>query len=275
MTGLIDSTTGLAFGSGLQFQTGIGGPGLGVSVGEAVFFNGGGTLFSDQLVGTPSPLFSMSMWINPRVSLLPGSRNKWNCFQSNAVNGVRPGGSTIFAEPGGGGPIFIYFCDATRANGVMWFGDDVTEMDEWFNILVSVDFSGGEAVMQCYFNDVLYEADIGFEDGTLPFNVDIFEETFYVQDWKLPGDTQPSAQDMCDVWMAAGQFIDFSVEANRRKFITADGKRVDLGSTGLIPTGVAPTFFFTGGPDTFVNNVGTGGVFETAGDPLVIADPPP
>ena len=71
--------------------------------------------------------------------------------------------------------------------------------------------------------------------------------------------------DIADVYIAPGQFIDFSVEANRRKFISADGKPVDLGSNCSTPTGTAPAVCFSGNASSFGTNKGTGGAFTLTG----------
>lgn len=84
--------------------------------------------------------------------------------------------------------------------------------------------------------------------------------------------------DLADFWLAPGQFIDFSIEANRRKFISAEGKPVDLGADGSTPTGTAPAIFFRRDPSaaasTFANNLGTGGAFAITGT-LTNADTSP
>ena len=36
--------------------------------------------------------------------------------------------------------------------------------------------------------------------------------------------------DLAEVWIAPGQYIDLSIESNRRKFITAGSKPVELGA---------------------------------------------
>lgn len=67
---------------------------------------------------------------------------------------------------------------------------------------------------------------------------------------------------MADFWIGFNIYYDFSITANRRKFITAGGAPVNLGATGQTPTGTAPICFFSGGdPADFHNNLGTGGGF--------------
>ncbi len=61
------------------------------------------------------------------------------------------------------------------------------------------------------------------------------------------------------------EFLDISVEANRRKFIDASGKPVDLGSDGSIPTSTAALVFHSGDTDAWHTNKGSGGGFVENG----------
>lgn len=64
-------------------------------------------------------------------------------------------------------------------------------------------------------------------------------------------------------------FIDISVEANRRKFIDAAGKPVNLGDDGSNPTGSQPLIYMSVRPgdaaDDFVTNRGSGGTYTLTG----------
>lgn len=68
--------------------------------------------------------------------------------------------------------------------------------------------------------------------------------------------------DIYNFW-ADDQYIDFSIEANRRKFLTADGKAEHLAVDGSAPTGSAPLIYLNG-YGNFENN-GRGGAFVTNG----------
>jgi hypothetical protein len=62
-----------------------------------------------------------------------------------------------------------------------------------------------------------------------------------------------------ELWIAQGQYIDWSNSANRNKFHTTDilGNvfvPTNIGAHGETPTGTKPTMYFTGGPDQFVVN---------------------
>jgi hypothetical protein len=51
--------------------------------------------------------------------------------------------------------------------------------------------------------------------------------------------------DLAELWFAPGVFIDFSIEANRRKFRKANGKAASLSNDGSGPTGTPPLFYMT------------------------------
>lgn len=70
--------------------------------------------------------------------------------------------------------------------------------------------------------------------------------------------------DMADVWVD-DSYLDLSAAANRRKFIDASGKPVDLGSDGSTPTGSSPLMFFSGATASWHTNKGTGGGFSEVG----------
>ena len=68
---------------------------------------------------------------------------------------------------------------------------------------------------------------------------------------------------LADPWFAVGQNLDFTVTANRRKFISASGGPVNLGADGSAPTGTAPTCFYRRAPSaaatTFANDLSGNG----------------
>lgn len=70
--------------------------------------------------------------------------------------------------------------------------------------------------------------------------------------------------DMAEVYFT-NEFLDISVEANRRKFIDLDGKPVDLGGDGSVPTGTVPLVFQSGATVFWHTNKGSGGGFTENG----------
>jgi hypothetical protein len=61
------------------------------------------------------------------------------------------------------------------------------------------------------------------------------------------------------------EFIDFSVESNRRKFFSSGGSPVDLQADGSGPTGTAPILFLSGATASWHTNKGTGGGMTETG----------
>ena len=89
-----------------------------------------------------------------------------------------------------------------------------------------------------------------------------------------PGDYAVAAQPngsaklngcMADFYFNSAEFLDISIESNRRKFIDASGKPVDLGSDGSTPTGTQPILFLNGDSTDFETNQGSGGNFSVTG----------
>lgn len=74
---------------------------------------------------------------------------------------------------------------------------------------------------------------------------------------------------LTEMYFAPGQYLDFSLVANRRKFISASGKPVHLGATGSLPTGTAPLLYHhidnAEAVANFATNRGTGGNFTITG----------
>lgn len=68
---------------------------------------------------------------------------------------------------------------------------------------------------------------------------------------------------ICDLYFNTTEYIDLSIEANRRKFIDADGNPVYLGADGALPTGTSPAVYMSGNDATQLVNGGTGGDFQT------------
>ena len=79
---------------------------------------------------------------------------------------------------------------------------------------------------------------------------------------------------LADLYFNTSEYLDFSVEANRRLFIDASGKPVDLGADGSTPTGSAPIVFLKGDETDFYNNLGPGGAFVETGALTICADSP-
>src|SRR4029078_636750 len=66
-------------------------------------------------------------------------------------------------------------------------------------------------------------------------------------------------------------WMDLTSSANRRKFISATLKPVNLGSTDATPTGTAPLFYFGNPAASFATNLGTGGYLTAQESTSLIA----
>lgn len=70
-------------------------------------------------------------------------------------------------------------------------------------------------------------------------------------------------------WLNPGTFFDFSVQANREKFIGSDSLPVDLGTNGETPTGTSPLIFINNPAPSVQTNLGTGGDFTVGNGPFI------
>ena len=70
-------------------------------------------------------------------------------------------------------------------------------------------------------------------------------------------------------------YMDLSVEANRRKFISVTGTPVSLGVNGALPTGASPIIYLKDASGSFQTNYGTGGNFTVTGALSTCSTTPP
>lgn len=132
---------------------------------------------------------------------------------------------------------------------------------QWLNILASWDVASSKGFL--YINDV---SDLGatlLTDDTLDYTL---------ADWSVGADAGGNTKlngCLAEVYFAPGQYLDFSIVANRRKFISANVEAVNLGDTGALPTGTAPLVYqhLDSGEAVanFATNRGTGGNFTITG----------
>jgi hypothetical protein len=129
------------------------------------------------------------------------------------------------------------------------------------HILISVNCVA--QIVQVYINDVAVTLTSGGFTAALRMAIGA-DHTFNLNG---AGTAAGHGGAIADVWSAnTPAFVDLSVAANRRKFIHADLSPVDLGATGMGPTGTQPPVFLTvpagGVPSDFRTNYGTGGAFS-------------
>lgn len=177
-------------------------------------------------------------------------------------------GVTTMIWDGGATNSYLSFLATNRLywEGVTLQGSTAITDSEWHHFLISFDATTGDR--HIYLNDVaetisgtMTNADKDFEQGDHFIGV-------------ANNMTAQIDSDIADLYIDFCNYIDLSVEANRRKFIDSNGNPVDLGSNGSLPTGSAPDIFLSGDPDSWHTNKGTGGGFTENGSLESTISPP-
>ena len=162
--------------------------------------------------------------------------------------------------------VSAYVFDSTQSNYVYGDSGDVFNEDLWFPILMDwkTDETAGNKILQVYIGDTSWGV-TAQDDGTGSFSVTWSGQT--VEIGHAAGNLD-FVGGMSEFWFDTAR-LDFSVEANRRKFVSATGKPVDVGTDGSTPTGSAPEIYLSVRPGDaaadFVTNRGTGNNFTQNG----------
>ena len=142
----------------------------------------------------------------------------------------------------------------------------------WLHLLASWDLATAGA-RHIYVNDVADLSVNVFTDDT----IDYTETDFFVGSSSAAGANLFNGC-IAELYFAPGQYLDFSIVSNRRKFISASGKPVYLGTTGAVPTGTAPLVYQhlddAEAVADFATNRGTGGDFTITGTLVTGSDSP-
>ena len=138
-----------------------------------------------------------------------------------------------------------------------------TVTNSWTHILASWDINS--ATYNIYLNDAVSN------DGTSGLFTEAmdYNNVTAAVVGALGAGTFKITSLMAEFYFAPGQYLDFSVTNNRRRFITSSLKPVYLGADGSAPTGTAPAVYLHLGPAetvaNFATNRGTGGDFTITG----------
>lgn len=196
------------------------------------------------------------------------SRGIFSCWIYRSGSGAT---QRIFATAGG----FVFFefdfsnrlsitlVNAAGTVSLSFVSTSAISSGAWHSLVISWDtnFSAGNKLFHCYLDD---SSVAGTKiDAGAAFNV-AYEKT----NWSVGATDFPSQYlngRLSEVYFAMGQYLDFSVTANRRKFLSATNKPVSLGSDGSLPTSVQPTVYLNNGAATFGTNKGSGGNFTITG----------
>lgn len=149
----------------------------------------------------------------------------------------------------------------------------------WYNILASWDGATGAANL--YINDAVPT----FESGS-PACANLNVRYNLYDEWRV-GEMNNFLNGagvgnfdggLAELYFAPGQYLDFSDANNRRKFITAAFKPVNLGAGGATPTGTQPLVYQSladgGAAASFATNKGTGGNWTIGGTLTTYASSP-
>lgn len=133
----------------------------------------------------------------------------------------------------------------------------------WLHILAAWNLAAAGSG-RLYVNDATEYDETTYTDDTLDYNE--------AANWSVGAGTTGSDKFngcLAEYYFAAGQYLDFSIVANRRKFISGSGKPVWLGADGSAPTGTAPTVYQSvadgAAVATFATNLGSGGDWTITG----------
>ena len=133
----------------------------------------------------------------------------------------------------------------------------------WLHLLMSWNLAVAGSG-RFYINDASAGTFSTYTDDTIDYDG--------ATDWSVGAATAGTTKfDGClaEIYFMPGTYIDFSLVSNRRKFISASGKPVSLGSTGALPTGTAAMCYFHlddgEAVANFATNRGTGGDYSITG----------
>lgn len=137
---------------------------------------------------------------------------------------------------------------------------DYLASDGWVHTLISFDLSNSSNRFY-YRDDVAQSPTWGtYTDAVMDFTL---------SDWgvcALVGGSQSRSMDIADLQIWFGQYLDLSIEANRRLFIDANGKPVDP-ATAIAVLGT-PTLQLTDPAPASYINLGSGGGMTINSGPL-------
>lgn len=179
-----------------------------------------------------------TMWRAAQGSATGGSNTRFrlNTSTNNISFALRnPGGSNVLAG----------------ASSFSW------SVDTWYHLLFSCDLSDSG-------KRYLYIDDSAQSPSYTTYTNDVWDANQYWAIAARPDDSEHLDGCLADTFIT-NEYLDISVESNRRKFIDASGNPVDLGSDGSTPTGTQPLFFFKSAYGSAGTNSGSEGNFSVNG----------
>ncbi len=141
-------------------------------------------------------------------------------------------------------------------------------LSAWHHVLIAVDTDPAADSWEVYVDDVSYSGTPSVSTGTMQFDGANYKHRFAMAHTGAFG----LSACISELYFAPDQWLDITIESNRRKFIDASGAPVDLGNDGGTPTGTAPKLFAPdGNPET---NAGSWDDFTLTGTLATCGSPP-
>lgn len=259
----------------INYYTGIiEASGAGAFSAPAVKYDGvGNYIYRSALTGSSS--FStgiLSFWIN-LANVPAGASQVMQVYNPTALSGVA---CDLVASGGGFYIRSLAFNNSSSSSIVFGSPSTTYSYGSWYNFLMSWDMSYASPGMLAnyYVNDSAV-TDKG-QSGPAS-SIDYTGGAVYING---NGITVPPSSNLfqgclSELYFAPGQYLDFTVTDNRRKFINSSGKPSFLGYSGLAPTGIQPKIYIHRAyNDSYGTNDGDGGNFNVVGSYSACASSP-
>ncbi len=191
----------------------------------------------------------ISFWFN-----MKGSDGSLQTFLHNS-------GGIVSVRRDAGNTITVFLANA--ALSILWQATTTATFllaGGWLHFLMSADTTTDVSTRLVYINDV---AETMVSETKNAGDIDYTRADFAVGAEAATGNNRVDA-DLADLYVGA-EFLNLATEANRRKFIDAAGKPVDLGDDGSTPTGTKPLVYQSGATAAWHTNKGSGGGFTEVG----------
>jgi len=216
---------------------------------QAIQAPSGHFLQSTNFIGTHTNQFTISFWI----------RRPATNFSGSLLDMTGPSGNEVLIRgSSSGNKLLILLAGNSFNNLATYDGSDIwtLESGNWVHVLVSCDLSAA-GLRHVYVND---QDDGGvwtnYTNGLMNYSPSAMQVGRY----------NGVIEDLAELYMT-NEYLDLSMDANRRKFIDAFGagaKPVDLGLDGSLPTGTQPLLYLKGDASVWNSgaNAGSAGTFS-------------
>lgn len=242
---------GTGHGFGVRRRRPGGDPGGGGVLGAASDFDGTNDHMErggDFTGNTDGKLLTLSTFI------------RFNATPTTARRVIQSRGGTngIFFGTGVSSEVEITAWNSANSLVLNVDGVDSLTTGQWYHIMASFDMSNA-ARRHLYVDDVDKLNVSTYVDD----NIDFTQTNHYIASNEASGNLLNGC--LSELYINYDEYIDLSIEANRRLFIDASVKPVDLGSDGSTPTGNAPIGYWNNPFGSFETNKGTGGNMTVTG----------